>query len=176
MVRRPFPALVWSVVALELPRVVRRCPHCDAARPFVSSGSFRVNAQKRRLDVWLVHRCATCDETWNAPIAERVSPESLGADLARFHENEEALARRNAFAVPGADCAVAFAVERPPLPATPVVVRVRLCDPVFVRLDRLLAGELGVSRATIGRWAETGALGDADPRRRVTDGLEILLP
>jgi hypothetical protein len=30
-----------------------------------------------------------------------------------------------------------------------------------------------VSRAEIARWAQTGALGALDPRRRVTDGLEI---
>src|SRR5262249_53998626 len=125
----------------------------------------------RRLDVWLVHRCSVCDETWNAPIAERVTPESLGADLDRYHVNDDALARRLAFAVPGADCAVRFAVARPPH-VVPCLVRVRLVDPVAVRLDRLLAGELGISRAQIARQAERGAL---DLCRRVADGLEIPL-
>jgi len=175
MSRRPVavPVVIWSIGALELPRVLRRCPRCDVVRPFVSSGCFRVNAQKRRLDVWLVHRCSVCDETWNAPIAERVTPESLGAELERYHRNDETLARRLAFAAPGADCAVAYVVERPPLATG--IVRVRLVDPVAVRLDRLLAGELGVSRVEIARWAEIGALGDHDPRRRVTDGLELYI-
>jgi hypothetical protein len=176
MVRRLVPVSVWNIVALELPRVVRRCPRCDASRPFVSSGCFRVNAQKRRLDVWLVHRCSVCDETWNAPIAERVTPESLGADLERYHLNDDALARRLAFAVPGAASAVPFAVERSAPAAPPCAVRIRLVDPVAVRVDRLLAGELGVSRAEIARWAASGALGDVDPRRRVTDGLVLVLP
>ena len=166
------PVLLWRITALELPRVVRRCSRCDLARPFVSSGCFRVNAQKRRLDVWLIHRCSICDETWNAPVAERVSPESLGERLDAYHSNDEVLARRLAFAVPGADCAVRYVVERP-RHAAPAIVRVRLVDPVAVRLDRLLAGELAVSRGEIARWAETGALGALDPRRRVTDGLEI---
>ena len=169
----PLPVVLWRITALELPRVLRRCPRCDLARPFVSSGCFRVNAQKRRLDVWLVHRCEACDETWNAPIAERVTPESLGAGLERYHANDDALARRLAFAVPGADCAVPYVVERPPLAAA--IVRVELVDPVAVRLDRLLAGELGISRAEVARRAAQGALGAHDPRRRVTDGLELTL-
>lgn len=175
MSRRPVavPVFVWTITALELPRVVRRCPRCDLARAFVSSGCFRVNAQKRRLDVWLVHRCSVCDETWNAPIAERVSPESLGERLDAYHRNDETLARSLAFRVPGADCAVAYAVERPPL--GPGIARVRLVDPVAVRLDRLLAGELGVSRGEIARRAQRGALGGLDARRRVTDGLEVPL-
>jgi len=163
---------VWRIRAVELPRVLRRCPRCDATRAFLSSGCFRVNAQKRRLDVWLVHRCSACDETWNAPVAERVTPESLGADLERYHANDDALARRLAFAVPLADRAVAFAVERPPL-VTPCTLKLRLVDPVAIRLDRLLAGELALSRAEIARWA-SGA--DLNLRRRVTDDLEIALP
>jgi hypothetical protein len=34
---------------------------------------FRTNAQKKRIDVWLIYRCSTCDETWNLPIYERVA-------------------------------------------------------------------------------------------------------
>jgi hypothetical protein len=165
---------VWRIVARELPRVIRRCPRCDAPRPFVSSGRFRVNAQKRRLDVWLVHRCSVCHDTWNAEVAERQTPEALGNALARYLEDDEALARASAFAVPGADRAVAFTVERPPLGPMPVAVRLALADPLLLRLDRLLAGELAVTRAQIARWAGDGFI-LADVRRRVHHGQELIV-
>src|SRR5688572_22600264 len=151
--------VTWTIHATELPRVLRHCRRCDASRAFVSSGKFRVNAQKRRLDVWLVHRCAGCDDTWNAALHERVLPEELGAVLDGYHENDAALARRAAFAVPGADRAVAFTVERPPLAAGPLAIMLRLADPVTLRLDRLLARELGRPRTAL-----------AHHRGRVCDG------
>jgi hypothetical protein len=140
-------------------RVFRRCPRCGDVRPFVSSGKFRVNASGRRLDVWLVHRCADCDETWNASLHERTAPERL-PHLDAYHGNDADLARRCAFAVPGADRRVAYTVERR---GEGRLVQLTLADPVDVRVDRLLAGELGLSRAQAARY----------PRVRVSDGLVI---
>jgi hypothetical protein len=150
----PFVPVVWILRAAHTPRVPRRCPRCDAPRRFVSSDRFRVNAQKRRVDVWLVYRCPDCDFTWNATLHERALPEEL-RDHAGYQENDAALAWRHAFAIPGADLAgVPVIVERPPrvLPARVTLVRL---DPVRVRPDRLLAQELGRPRAAIAR-----ALGD----------------
>ncbi len=153
--------VVWTLLATELPRVPRRCPRCDTTRPFVSSGKFRVNAQKRRLDVWLVHRCEACDETWNASIHERKRPEELGPDLRRYEDNDAEAARRCAFAVAGADRAVPFVVVRPELEGTDpdeLAIVFRLEDPLDVRVDRVLARELGLPRAAI------------EARGRVSDG------
>jgi hypothetical protein len=158
---------VWTLHALETPRVPRRCPRCDAPRRFVSSGKFRVNAQKRQLDVWLVYNCPGCDASWNAPIVERAAPEDIPG-LERYHENDAAVAWRCAFAAPGADRAVRFRVERPAA-APPLTVRLELADPLAVRLDRLLAGELGLSRAEIARRAS------GDLRRPVASGQMVTI-
>ncbi len=165
--------VVWTIHAKETPRVRRRCPRCDAGRDFLSSGRFRLNAQKRRVDVWLVYRCPECDDTWNATILERKTPEEIGPAYVAYQDNDPAAARRAAFAVPGADLAVPVRVERPPL-AVPALVMLTLADPVVVRLDRLLARELGVPRAEIARRiADSRIAGDL--RSRVADGQRLLL-
>ena len=66
--------LCWRVVPLEPPRVIRRCAHCNAPRRFVSTDRFRLNAQQRRLDVWLLYRCVVCAATWKHPLFERCRP------------------------------------------------------------------------------------------------------
>jgi hypothetical protein len=160
-------SLVWKVSALEAPRVLRRCPRCDTPRRFASSGKFRVNAQKRRLDVWLVYRCEGCRYNWDATVVERSTPEDLGPlRLGQYERNDPEAAWRCAFAVPGADRAVPYRVERP---GDLGRLYIQLCDPLRVRLDRLLAGELGLTRAEVARRMDDGRIA-GDLRREVADG------
>jgi hypothetical protein len=62
----------WRIRPLELPRPWRDCASCASARAFVCSERFRVNAQKKALDVWLKYRCASCDDVWKFPLRKRV--------------------------------------------------------------------------------------------------------
>lgn len=60
---------------------------------FVSAGKFRVNANGRRLDIWLIYRCEKCGRTLNVPIYERVLPEKLDPELyQRFLDNDQQVA------------------------------------------------------------------------------------
>ena len=44
---------------------------------FISTRRFRVNANKNKLDVWLIYQCKKCKHTLNIPIYERVSPQKI---------------------------------------------------------------------------------------------------
>ena len=57
-------------------KMIRRCGGCGKKMVFECAGKFRVNANGRRLDVWLIYRCQRCGHTWNIPLYERISPES----------------------------------------------------------------------------------------------------
>jgi hypothetical protein len=157
-------AVTWSVVALEAPRVHRRCPRCGVKRWFFSSDKFRINAQKRRLDVWLIHKCEACDFTWNLTVLERVLPEDIDpARYRRFLENDRHEAWACAFAGPG-DRGVAWDV---PIAGTGEDIVVRLVHPVEIRLERLAARALGLPRGEVARHLDV----PADVlRRRVCDG------
>jgi hypothetical protein len=150
------PSVTWRIVPSRPPHLVRFCPRCDVPRPFASSGRFRVNACGRRLDVWLVYRCTVCDASWNLEIVERATPQSIGAArLAAYHRNDAALAWSCAFdasrlgrASAPIEPAPAY-VERAPLAAGPVAVRLCVPFPVRIRLDRLLARQLGIPRSQL---------------------------
>lgn len=170
------PVVVWRIVPARTPHVLRACPRCGPSS-FASSDRFRVNASGRRLDVWLVYRCTGCDHTWNLTVRERVTPEALGpALLEAYHRNDPDLARRCAFdaallrrAGARVEAATPVRVERGPLPQGAFVVRFSLALPVRVRLDRLLAAELGVPRA------RGAALAGAGAREAIRDGAEVAI-
>lgn len=73
--------------------ILRRCGGCGKKKEFICSGKFRVNANGRRLDVWLIYRCEKCGHTLNVPIYERAAPEKLPPELyERFLDNDWELA------------------------------------------------------------------------------------
>ena len=131
---------------------------------------FRTNAQKKRIDIWLIYRCGACDAVWNLPILERtgvgeIAPEVFDA-VAR---NDSALALRHAFDRTRLMCHGVIE-ERPDvsirksqgegcaLKAGAITIALALALPCGLRLDRLLTSGLGVSRAQLGRLHDTGAL------------------
>lgn len=162
----------WTLRAIESPRVFRRCGRCGERRPFVSSEKFRVNAQKRRIDVWLVYRCCACNDTWNCEVIERAVPEKIGPEaLGRFRKNDAGEARRRAFDFAAirrlgveVERSIPYSIERPVLSLDHIVrVEIELLDPISVRLDALLAKALAVSRGRVLEWLERGEI-QADPR------------
>jgi hypothetical protein len=67
-------------------------------RPFVCAATFRVNAHRKRLDVWLNYRCERCAGAWKCPVMERrpvaqIEPQRLEA----FFRDDPLVAYRLAF-------------------------------------------------------------------------------
>ena len=161
-----FVPVTWHLRVAAAPAVLRDCPRCDQRRRFLSSGRFRVNASGRRLDVWLIYRCTGCDFTWNRTVHERVTPAELGARLPRYEHNDEALARAIACDIGGLDLAApdadgaadgAAVVARPALvPGSALEITLRVAPGAVVRLDRVLARELGWSRSQLASAAGAG--------------------
>lgn len=189
------PIDLWRLSPLHTPRVWRRCRRCDRERPFASSDRFRVNANQRRIDVWLIYRCTDCDATWNREILARVAPRELGPERhARFRDNDRDAAWRWAFDLAGlaalharVDADVAYRIDRRTTDGRPGCdrrIRLEIPYPCRVRLDKLLSRELGVSRSRLQGWCRGGilrvvasAVGDvrASLRKHARDGQEVLI-
>lgn len=87
--------VVWEVQYLSVLPVFRYCKKCREKREFICSGQFRINAQRKSLDIWLIYKCSCCDTTWNATLYSRISPQSLRPEmLEAFHKNDETLAEQ----------------------------------------------------------------------------------
>jgi len=170
-------AIVWRLRPLGVPSWPERCTRCLHPE-LISTGAFRVNSNGERHDVWLVYRCPRCQAARRRRILRRVAEGEAGIPLERYRRSDPALAAAHAFAFPGAP-PVAYAVDRPPLPAD-----ARVCahieQPLFcgVRWDRFLARELSWSRAQATRALRDGRARvwpRTRPSRPVRDGERLEL-
>ncbi len=88
----------WFITPTETPKILRNCPKCGRVQKFVCSGNFRVNANGRNIDVWLIYKCEDCNCTWNMTVLSRVKPEQIEQALyTAFAKNDTETARKYAF-------------------------------------------------------------------------------
>ena len=172
---------LWLIVPHQLPTVIRRCSKCKGKTEFQNSGKFRVNANGKLLDVWLIYRCSHCDTSWNMTIIERANPENIDKEeykgflsnslqlAASYGSNRELFIKNKAEIV---EAKSGYHILRTPT-TTPgnkeysLEIQIKNPSALKLRADVLLAGELKVSRSHIKKWFDDGL---------VTSGQEVLLP
>ena len=80
-----------------LPRFEKVCPRCGSAF-YENSGCFRVNANGKRLDIWLVCRCEHCKSIWNLSVAERINQTALDPkDYQKYLKNDGSFVLKHVF-------------------------------------------------------------------------------
>jgi len=184
---------LWCVAPLECPRPLRYCPTCGQVRAFICTDRFRINAQKKSIDVWLNYRCSDCDGVWKYPLLERQSVAALDATLLEaFARHEKATVWKYAFDigrlrsyVVRVDANVEVLVERTVIACADsdgegLCVHFKVPFPCDIRLDKLLAKELEISRASLQRLYAPDALQSSSEQRdalhrRIRDGQRVLL-
>lgn len=153
-------AIRWTIAPGTAPRPLINCNRCGTVKAYRCSDKFRVNANGKRIDVWLIYRCIDCDNSWNFGIFERCNRRDIEPTLlAALESNDPALTRRHAFDVLALRSRVGrveefsdVAVHKHRLGgegATALEIGLALEMPTSLRLDRLLAGELGISRSRL---------------------------
>ena len=180
--------VAWRVTPRHAPLLWRNCRTCKASVPFRSSMKFRTNAQKKRLDVWLIYRCDACSETWNLPILERVAIGDIAPDqFEAIARNDPALAGSYAFdrtrlerhggrLEDSAEADVVWLMpHQPPAGISELEVVIHLIRPWRTRLDRFAARQLGMARSRLHEIAAAGRLAVAPAARNalrnsITDG------
>ncbi|WP_298759497.1 DUF1062 domain-containing protein [uncultured Psychroserpens sp.] len=87
----------WEIKAISTPLLIKKCSHCHNDR-FYCSEKFRLNAQKKNIDVWLIYRCKKCDNTINMTIFSRIKTSSINKRLYKqLSENQTQAAWKYAF-------------------------------------------------------------------------------
>jgi hypothetical protein len=163
---------LWVVRELALPAIVKICVSCRHTR-HRPTGRFRVNANHKLLDVWMLIWCERCGRTSKIPVHERVNVRALPHErLVRFHDNDPAMVREVATdaalagrAAHRLDWAGTWKLETD-LPfhrldgddpvSFEVVVRFEL--PVPIRLGKLVRAGFGVSAAAVRDLVDSGRL------------------
>ncbi|MFD4646845.1 DUF1062 domain-containing protein [Streptomyces sp. NPDC058441] len=151
-----------------LPLVLRRCHTCASQR-FRANGKFRVNANHKLLDVWLLVLCTACGATTKLTVLERMNVRSVRPELLdRLHDNDPGLAaellqdpvvqRRSRIALDWDNAWRLDTGGSDHLDREVIDVSVRFTARIPVRPVRLIAEGCGLSRAEAGRLIAEGKL------------------
>lgn len=153
---------LWVVRELGLPAIVKTCMTCRWNRHHPTD-KFRVNANGKLLDVWMLVGCDKCGRTSKIPLHERIHVQALAHDrLVAFEDNDPAMVRRLLHESPSGgpgyrldwtgtwelDTDMPFYdVEREDAPPLEVLVRFEV--PAPVRMENLLTAGLNLSRSAV---------------------------
>ena len=151
----------WVVMPTCLPLVRRRCHACASER-FRTSGKFRVNANHKLIDAWLLALCTACGETAKLAVLERMNVRSVRPKLLdRMHDNDPGLAaellqdpvvrRRSRIALDWDNAWRLDTGGSDHLDREVIDVSVRFAARIPVRPVRLIAAGCGLSRAEVER-------------------------
>ena len=158
----------WAVVPTCLPLILRRCHGCASER-FRASGKFRVNANHKLIDAWLLALCTACGETAKLTVLERMTVRAVRPELLdRLHDNDPSLIaellqdpvvrHRNRIALDWADAWRLDTDGSDHLGHEVIDVSVRFAAQIPVRPVRLIAEGFGLSRGEVERLITEGKL------------------
>ncbi|MGH4126011.1 MAG: DUF1062 domain-containing protein [Clostridium sp.] len=186
----------WEIVALTMPRVKRNCPKCGNDASFKNSQKFRVNANKNKLDVWLIYQCEKCKSTWNMAIYERVScididstqyelflnndlelAKEYGFDIAIHNKNKVKLEFENVeYEIIGEDINI---LQSDFNKKNKIVVDIRCKYSLGLRVDKVLSKKLGVSRGKVKKLYENSIICEASQKdllkEKINDKIRIYI-
>lgn len=88
--RSPTYEFVWSVEPPSEPfHVFKYCPRCRAPRCFRCAYKFRVNANRKFIDIWLLFDCTRCGATAKLPVVRRLPASRIGQSRLRAFEGND---------------------------------------------------------------------------------------
>jgi hypothetical protein len=162
----------WVIKELGLPAIVRACVSCRSARHH-PTGKFRVNANGKLLDVWMLICCELCGRTSKIPIHERVHVRALDSGRLLMFENndpamvrdlamDEGLAGKSGYQL---DWSGTWELETG-VPScepgredpAPLQVSIRFELPAPIRVEKLLTIGFGLSRPAVRGMAGSGRI------------------
>lgn len=166
----------WRVEFTTPPKTYRYCKKCGAKTEYVSTGLFRVNANQKNLDVWLIYRCHKCKTTWNSTILSRINTKSIedtllekfqnnDAELALFYAMDTEILKRNGaetenpvYRIVGADVDLNHSIQ----------IEILCSYPTKIKLSKVLRDKLGLSNRAYEEMLDNGyiQLGDGTDIRK----------
>jgi hypothetical protein len=70
-------------------KIIRKCSSCGCDRVHTCADTFRINANGKKIDIWLLYQCDICDRTYNLAIYERRTADSIPSKLYQDFLNDD---------------------------------------------------------------------------------------
>ena len=164
-------------------KVIRNCSGCGTKAVFQNTNCFRVNANGRKIDVWLIYQCVKCKHTSNLSIYERKNPETIrkeeydkfmrnSSELALRYGTDSQLFSKNRAEIDWSEIRYSFRLEDGALhedgevaeKGNHIVLRNRFM--LKVRRDKVVSELLGVTRSRFRELEKSGVLTVKEDRSR----------
>lgn len=162
---------IWTIRPKETYKIIRNCSKCGSKKIYTSTGNFRVNANGNSLDVWLIYQCEKCKNTLNLAIYERINPYKIPREQYEgFLSNDKSLASQHAlnkeiFIKNHAEIDMEkLEYELVWFPDKGLsydnIIQVEIKNPysLQLRLDKIIAKELLLSRTQVKKCMESGRI------------------
>lgn len=62
----------YNIIQKDSYKIIRNCSGCGCKTTYINTEKFRINANGKYLDVWLIYQCEKCKHTYNLSIYERI--------------------------------------------------------------------------------------------------------
>jgi hypothetical protein len=156
--------VTYEIIALETPNVIRNCRSCKRSTEYSCSDKFRVNANQKMVDIWLIYKCIHCEGTWNFPILSRVHVNRIDPILhQKFMNNDKETVWYHAFQInklrklcDAVNQNVNYEIKKEKSESVFNEVTIRICCKYDfgLRIDKLLAEILDISRSKVNTMAK----------------------
>jgi hypothetical protein len=183
---------VWTIQPLNTFKVIRNCSKCDCKSKYSSTGNFRVNANGNYLDVWLIYQCEKCKNTFNLPIYERINPNKIPKKLYQgFLSNNKELAfeyalKKEIFSNNQVEIdsnSLEYEIEifrgKRNIYESKVLVMIKNPYSLYLRLDKILARQLTLSRTQVKNYMDKGMIYNPQmldiKKIVITESLEVII-
>lgn len=148
----------YSIVPEESYKVIRNCSGCGCKSFYRNTNNFRVNANGKKLDVWLIYQCERCKHTLNLSIYRGKNPAEIPKEQYKlFLANDRALSEsygtdrlffaENKAEIDIKDIACRIVSDKKPTEfLNGDLIEINYPNGLKIRPDKLVANLLGVSR------------------------------
>ncbi|MBP1950236.1 DUF1062 domain-containing protein [Virgibacillus litoralis] len=179
----------YEIIAQETPYIKRNCSKCKTNTEFYCSEKFRVNANQKIVDIWLIYNCIHCEGTWNYPILSRVNINKIDSWLIqKFMNNDKETIWYYAFQInrlrklcSDVNTDIRYELRKEKLDSQlSNEVTIRLCykHDFGLRIDKLIAQILGISRSKLNRLSQNGTIllnPNTNMKSKVIDNLQVTI-
>ncbi|MFB4169654.1 DUF1062 domain-containing protein [Virgibacillus sp. JSM 102003] len=178
----------YEIIAQETPYIKRNCSKCKTNTEFYCSEKFRVNANQKIVDIWLIYNCIHCEGTWNYPILSRVNINKIDSWLIqKFMNNDNETIWYYAFQInklrklcSDVNTDIRYELRKEKLDLLSNEVTIRFCykHDFGLRIDKLIAKILGISRSKLNRLSQNGTIvlnPNINMKSKVIDDLQVTI-
>ncbi|MCC2250729.1 MAG: DUF1062 domain-containing protein [Bacillota bacterium] len=176
----------YEIIALETPYIKRNCSKCKTNTEFYCSEKFRMNANQKLVDIWLIYNCIHCEGTWNYPILSRVNINKIESTLIqKFMNNDKETIWYYAFQINqlrklcnDVDTDIRYELRKEKLNPLSSEVTIRICYKYDfgLRIDKLIAEIFAISRSKVNELSQNGTIllnPNIKMKSKVIDELQI---